>query len=60
MHKYKTCCMARHNKSIGRFTPTYGVIEANNESEALDRAKSQLEESGLEVSWGCVEPISGT
>jgi len=47
--KYKTCHIARHAKSIGRFTPTYGEIEASGETEALDKTRLQLEGAGLET-----------
>lgn len=53
--KYKTCYMARHQKSIGKFTPTYGEIEAGNEREALDIARKQLEEACLKTAGGYAE-----
>jgi hypothetical protein len=47
--------MARHQKSIGRFTHTYGEIEAESESEALDKTRHQLESAGLETAGGYAE-----
>ena len=50
--KYRTCHMARHQKSIGKFIPTYREVEAKGEPEALDKARRQLEEAGLETAGG--------
>lgn len=53
--KYRTFHMARQNGSIGKFTPSYGEAEAKNESEALEKARRELEKAGFETAGGTAE-----